>query len=312
MTLNTYRVAAYITAYEDAEALNACLVSISGQSYQLEDVLVVDNSYHPLLLEPEAIQNLRVQVLHHPNNIGIAAGMNLAIAWAQSQNYDFLWLFDQDSTPETTCLENLINTYSLVSTATYPIGILGPMVVDYRTGGTIPPALFLKDHFHGYTPPSNTTTPFECDAPITSGSLVYLHASQQISPPDSRLFIDGIDMDYGLRLRKAGFYNLIVPSAIMYHRFGAPLVIETRTKKKVIQLYSPLRHYYICRNHTYLSLFHSEGWNRFTCTVKRIDYTLKTIRDILAFDPQQKSQKVFACLVGTYRGFKGDMDKYWQ
>jgi rhamnosyltransferase len=307
-----YRVAAYITAYEDALALNQCLAALGEQIYPIEQVLVVDNSRQPLPLTSAAPHRLPVQVQHHPENIGIAAGLNCAIAWAQAQGYDFLWMFDQDSVPTPDCLQQLMSAYTTTATADYQVGILGPQAIDIRNDTIITPAVFLKDYFHGYLPPPQTTSPFECDSPITSGSLLWLTASQQIVLPDARLFIDGIDLDYGLRLRQAGFHNLIVPAAVMHHCFGNPITLEMLGKKRAIQLYSALRHYYIARNHTYVVLRHAQGSARLTCVLKRIDYTLTTIGMILAFDPQQKLAKVQACLVGTFHGLCGNLDASWQ
>lgn len=301
--MTAYRVAAYITAYEDAPALNLCLRGIGAQGGGVEQVLVVDNSRQPLALDP--MGDLSIQVQHHPENIGIAAGIGIAIDWAIAQGYDFLWMFDQDSQPTPDCLELLLQVYRERSRAEYPIGILGPTALDARTGQIVQPARFLADRFEGYKAPS-TDQPFECDAPITSGSLLWLPTRAQVPPPDRRLFIDGVDLEYGLRLRQAGFHNLIVPAAIMYHRFGEPLRLKLWGRRPVIQVYSPLRHYYICRNHTYLELSHARGRFRWTGAVRRIKYAIHTTILILLFTPGAKWAKVWACWLGTYRGFCGN------
>lgn len=307
----SYRIAAYITAYEDAEALNACLNALQCQSYSIEQVLVVDNSRQPLVLDPACVQDLAIQVLHCPENIGIAAGISLAVERFWSQGYTFLWLFDQDSQPVPDCLELLLKTYEQIATADYPIGILAPHAIDARTGETVEPGLFLGDRFKGYKAPS-LTEPFECDAPITSGSLLWLTSRKQVAPPDPKLFIDGVDLDYGLRLRRAGFHNLIVPLARMHHRFGEPIAIQFAGKKKIVQIYSPLRHYYICRNHTHLELTYSQGLNRITCILRRLKYVMTTLIVIGVFDPIAKPQKMAACILGTYHGFRGNLDEVWR
>ena len=306
---DAYRIAAYITAYEDAEALNACLNALQCQSYPIEQVLVVDNSRHPLVLDPDCVQNLAIRVLHCPENIGIAAGINSAVERFGSQGFAFLWMFDQDSKPAPDCLEVLLKTYDQVATADYPIGILGPQAIDARTGETVEPGVFLGDHFQGYKAPS-LTEPFECDAPITSGSLLWLMSRAKVASPDPKLFIDGVDLDYGLRLRRAGFHNLIAPLATMQHRFGDPIAIQLVGKKKIFQIYSPLRHYYICRNHTYLELTYSQGLNRISCGLRRIKYAIVAMITIGLFDPKSKPQKMAACIRGTYHGFRGKLDGF--
>ena len=296
------RVAAYITAYEDAEALWVCVQALQVQTYSIEQIFIVDNSRAPISLESDS----KLRVFHHPENIGIAAGIRVAIEQALIEGYDFLWMFDQDSEPASTCLELLLKAYSEIDSR---IGIIAPQAIDARTGATIEPALFLGDHFKGYKAPSQTE-PFECDAPITSGSLLWLNTSEQVESPDPRLFIDGVDLDYGMRLRRAGFWNFVVPRALMNHRFGEPIVVRFAGKKKTVQLYSPLRHYYICRNHTYLELAYAE--NRITCSLKRIEYLIKISLIVLLFDPIAKFEKIKACMMGTYYGFQGNLDRAWK
>jgi rhamnosyltransferase len=140
---------------------------------------------------------------------------------------------------------------------------------------------------------------------------VWLKTVDRVKPPDIGLFIDGIDLDYGLRLRQADFHNVMVPSAAMYHRFGVPFQVELFGKKKAFQLYAPLRYYYICRNHTYLELQHSKGWYRFTCSLRRVKFLLLTLLKIVAFDSDAKPQKAIACIIGTYHGFLGKLGKTW-
>jgi rhamnosyltransferase len=306
----TYNVAAYVTAFEDAIALNQCLAAIRSQSYSVQKIIIVDNSPRSLALSEENRADDRLLSWQHPENIGIAGGMGLALQWAVQQEYDFLWTFDQDSVPVPNCLERLLAAYDALATETYAIGMMAPTAIDARTGQTVKPSLFLGDRFRGFQP-AEVTKPYECDAPITSGALVWLKTLAGVAPPDQGLFIDGIDLDYGLRLRQAGFHNLVVPDASMYHRFGEPFQVELWGRKKVFQLYSPLRYYYICRNHTYLELKHSKGWYWVTCCLRRLQFLLLTMLKILAFDRGEKRQKISACAVGTSDGFSGKLGKTW-
>ena len=303
---DSYRVAAYITAYEDAEALNACLNALQLQTGAIDRIFIVDNSRQALSVEP----NPKLQIFHRPENIGIAAGIRVAIEQALIEGYDFLWMFDQDSQPTPDCLELLLRA-SVELAANYQIGIVAPQAIDARTGAIVEPAIFLGDRFKGYKAPSQTD-PFECDAPITSGSLIWLKTHQQVESPDPRLFIDGVDLDYGLRLRRAGFHQFIVPKAVMNHRFGEPLMVQFAGIKKTVQIYSALRHYYICRNHTYLEFSYAEGRDRITCALRRIEYAIKLSAIVLLFDSNSKLAKIKACMIGTYYGFRGNLSQPWK
>ncbi len=307
----SYRVAAYITAYRDIVALNHCITALQSQSYPIERIVVVDNSPQPLDLPANGGTDEQLVVWPHPENIGIAGGLAIAIPWAVQQGYDFLWTFDQDSTPAPDCLAMLLKAYAQLATDTYAIGMIAPTAIDARTGQSVKPSLFLGDRFRGFQPVQPTAS-YECDAPITSGALVWLKTTASVAPPDAGLFIDGIDLDYGLRLRQSGFHNLVVANAKMYHRFGEPFTVTLWGRKKVFQLYSPLRYYYICRNHTYLEFKHSHGWYRLSCSLRRIKFLLLTLLKILAFDTGNKGEKAIAGIIGTYHGFVGKLGKTWQ
>ncbi|MGB5967998.1 MAG: glycosyltransferase family 2 protein [Spirulinaceae cyanobacterium] len=301
-----YRVAAYITAYKDEQAVKKCLQGIKQQSHPVEKVFILDNSPAPIV----SPQNNYLLIKHCPNNLGIGAGLSMALAWAIEAEYDFLWSFDQDSYPTQNCLEILLISYQELVLANYSIGIIAATPIDTRSKQTIGGAMYNGETFIE-NKPNGKIEPYQCDAPITSGSLVSLSAAQTIAPPKAELFIDGIDFDYGMRLKQKEFDNFIVPKAIMHHNFGNPVQVIFLGKKKTIHQYSALRRYYICRNHTYLETRYAQGWHRIISTLERLKFMLKQIIAILIYDPEQTLTKVWACLIGTYDGLIGKLGKTW-
>lgn len=304
------KVAAYITVYKDKEAADTCIQAIQEQSTQVDTIFIVDNSPKKLFDFAQDYDGF-IKVHHYPTNIGVSQGILLALEWATRQGYDFLWAFDQDSVVNRDCLEILLTAYNELSVDGYKIGIIGATPIDPRNNQLIEGAVFNRDRFVGCKP-SNQFHTYECDSPITSGSLIAIAAAKTVSPPRAELFMDGIDLDYGLRLRQKGFHNLIVPQAIMYHNFGEPIKVKFFQRELSRQKYSALRHYYICRNHTYLATRYAQGWYRITSCLRRIKYLISTISLILLYDSEDKSLKVWGCLLGTFHGFHGTLGKIWQ
>ncbi|QFS45333.1 glycosyltransferase [Nostoc sphaeroides] len=302
------KVAAYITCYQDQESANRCIQAIESQSFKVRAIYILDNSKKPLLLN----NNSKLLLIHHyPNNIGIAEGLVKALEWAIAQEYDFLWTFDQDSLPAKNCLENLFEIYNKLSLEYGDkIGIIAPTAIDQKTGEVIQGTVFVGDQFIGCKHNNNVDF-YECDSPITSGSLISITAAKTVDPPRAELFIDGIDLDYGLRLRQQGFHNLIVTTATMYHNFGNPIKVKLCQRDMTIHQYSSLRNYYINRNHTYLETRYAQGLCRVTSCGRRIKYLLRRIVTILLFEPEEKTLKVWACLLGTFHGFQGKLGKTW-
>lgn len=305
--VSCYQVAAYITVYEDLHAVQHCLRGLEKQTYLVKEVIIVDNSAeHPLQLS-SLITKLPIVLKAFPNNLGVAGGLRVALQWAFDQGYDFLWTFDQDSIPAPDCLERLLESYQTFHSKTYPLGIVAPTALDVRTQTIITAANFQKDQFIGYHP-IDPTTSYECDAPITSGSLISLVAAQRVfsTSPMASLFIDGVDLEYGMTLKKKGYHHLIVTQAKLYHCFGNPLTIQWLGREKKIYQYSPIRHYYICRNYTYLALRYSRRKHWFSAIRRRLSYLIKTSIVISLFDPKKKLMKIGACWLGTFEGLLGE------
>jgi rhamnosyltransferase len=301
------RIAAYITAYEDRAAIETCVTNILHQSLAVEHILVVDNSQKPVVRGNDFA---KVSVFHHPENVGVGGGLCLGLQWAIATGYDLLWMFDQDSIPAADCLEKLLQVYQEYQKF-HSIGIVAPTAVDPRNNTIIEGAYFDRDRFLPRHPP-NSSLPYPCDAPITSGSLLNLQAASKISPPNADLFIDGVDMDYGWRLVQAGYRNFIVPQAILTHSFGNPIHRKLANCDIFLQKYPPLRHYYICRNHTYLAKHYAPGiWLSFLAILRRCKYALHTIILLWLFESDRKYLSIWACFVGTWHGIRGKLGKIW-
>jgi len=299
-------IAAYITAYQDTTALHACIHSLQTQA-PLSAIYILDNSPHPLPLPPS-----HIPLIHNsqPQNIGIGHGLTLAIDWALHHHYQLLWLFDQDSQATPRCLEQLLQVYSQLQTQGIQPGIIAPTPF----AGT-PPEPVLAAHYDRYRfigQPHQPDRPYyPCIAPITSGSLLNLRATQAIAPPNSDLFIDGVDIEYGVRLHQAGYLNYLVPRAILQHSFGTPHKIIWFSQAKILQNYSALRHYYICRNHTYLDCKYATGYWKIIAMLFRLKYLCATLFWIIFCLPDRSWLKVWACFKGTYDGFRGRLGKTW-
>ncbi|MFB6274796.1 MAG: glycosyltransferase family 2 protein [Halothece sp.] len=304
--LSPSAIVAYITAYEDPEAVQTCLDGINCQSQPVEAIIIVDNSIQSPLNSSALRSNAKLTINSCPENVGVAKGLRIGLAWAFEQGYDFLWTFDQDSVPASDCLEKLLKTYYSFHQPDYPLGIVAPTAWDLQTETTITAANFHKDQFLGYACPE-AISPYECDAPITSGSLISLSAAKSVfsHSPIAELFIDGVDLEYGMSLKAQGYHHLIVPDALLYHRFGSPMTVTVWGKQKQIYQYSALRHYYLCRNYTYLTMRYAQGKFRLSALRRRLTYLIKTSLLIWLFDPSTKAKKfrkIGACWRGTGEG----------
>lgn len=302
------KILVYITIYEDKASAIKCLEAIESQTVSVDRVFIVDNSQSQLLENSDRKSRL---THHFPSNIGISRGLILALEWSIKENYDFLWTFDQDSIPAPDCLAALLEEHHNLSQQGKKVGVLAPLAFDRRSQLFIGGVNFENDKFthHKF---NGLDRIYECDAPITSGSLIDLKAAKLTEFPLADLFIDGVDFDYGLKFKKQGFRNFVVAKAKLEHNYGTPLNIKIANFNWLFQSYSPLRYYYSSRNTTYLVIHYATGFYKLTASFRRIKTMMLKIAVIIIFERSYKLSKASAYLLGTYHGFIQKLAWKWE
>ena len=87
---------------------------------------------------------------------------------------------------------------------------------------------------------------------ITSGNLVRVSVFDQIGLYDEDFFVDSIDFDFCLRLRRAGYAVQRVPAAKMEHQLGDAVELP-RGVSTYYARHSAVRRYYMYRNLLYMA-----------------------------------------------------------
>ncbi|MBO3463326.1 glycosyltransferase family 2 protein [Aetokthonos hydrillicola Thurmond2011] len=306
------KVAAYITAYNDLEALDKTINAIQRQSYPVIEIFIVDNSKTELVTE-DRYKNTVVEF--HPENLGVAGGLKIAINWATEKGYDFLWLFDQDSEPEPDVLEKLLVKHQELSHKGEKIGIISPVIIDINTKQEFAGCVFLKYKLVPIPGCSEIKDFYKCDAVITSGSLVNLSSAKHVEPPIEELFLDAVDYAYCMNFRKKEYEIIVVKDTIMKHRVGNYSKVKDRLIKgnnEVITFVcSPSRYYYACRNHTFFETRTAEKAMLYRSVIYRTKLLIDMITRIIRYEPDLVLLKIWACILGTFDGFIGKLGKTW-
>ena len=217
---------------------------------QVNAVLLVDNGS---AVNMESWSNARqaqsVDVLLLGENKGIAAAQNEGIQWARGRNADFVLLMDQDSIPAPDMVEKLI---SAISNKPFAAAV-GPRYLDKRQDNP-PPFIRVEGlRLVRCTCPTDEAI-VSVDYLIASGCLIPMPVLDKVGGMRDNLFIDYVDIEWGLRARRHGFQSYGACSAHMQHSLGdAPI----KFFGKNIPLHSPLRHYYHFRNAVIL---YKESW----------------------------------------------------
>lgn len=311
-----YKVAAYITAYEDKEALAQTITAIQKQSHLISEIFIVDNSKKSIV-ETQKSQNIIVE--SHPENVGVDGGLIIALKWAMAKKYDFLWLFDQDSQPAVNCLEILLTKYQQLSRQDYNIGIISPQIIDINTSQELPGYVFQDYKFVPKYEHVQSKDYYTCNGVITSGSLVNLDAAKNVPLPKGDLFLDAVDYAYCMNFISQGYEVVLVKNVTMQHRLGNYSQVKDRFYQIKNQLNnqvftftcSPSRYYYACRNHTYFETRNSNKQMLHFCLFYRLKCLIDMITRIIRYEPDSVLIKLWACILGTFDGFRGRLGKTW-
>ena len=304
-----FRIATYITAFEDHDALVQCLQCLKQQDYPIELTFIVDNSKSPLLQSSDGLI-----IEHHPENIGVAGGLKRAIDWAIQQKFDFLWAFDQDSTPDDpTLLRTLVTLYKQEQHPSSPLGIVAPLPLDLKTNQPIHGGNWVRYYFEEPVGIQDDKLFYDCDVLITSGSLISIDAAKNSPPPLESLFLDAVDWLYCLDLRRKGYRIVVSKTAILKHQLGNSHQVLCPVSQQIISTHtcSALRYYYSSRNHTYFATRMAPSKYRIQAIKSRLVALKQNLRHIRFYESSPRKKKAYAYLRGTFDGLIGRLGRTW-
>lgn len=212
---------------------------------QVAALVVVDNgSAEEVAARLPVNASPQVQYVPLAKNLGIAAALNRGIEIAMSEGATYVLLLDQDSQLANGMVETLLFAVGERERQGVQVAAMGPRYLDPRQEN--PPPFIriegLRLHRCQCNPPEAI---IPVDYLISSGSLVPMTTLDAVGGMDESLFIDYVDIEWGLRAKALGYQSFGVCAATMQHSLGEN-PIEFLGKK--LPLHSPLRHYYHFRN----------------------------------------------------------------
>jgi rhamnosyltransferase len=236
--MTNHKVIAVVVTYQPSFDVLAELLNVLVK--QVDSVILVDNgSTIDVSLCFKQYSLRQVSVLRLCQNMGVAFAQNRGIEFARGKEAQFVLLMDQDSIPEPGMVQALLSA-ALQKTA----GAVGPRYLDTRQGNP-PPFIRIRGLKleRCICPTSDAIVPV--DYLIASGCLIPMAVLNQVGGMREDLFIDYVDIEWGLRARRLGHQSYGVCGAGMTHCLGDDPIAFLG---KRLPLHSPLRHYYHFRN----------------------------------------------------------------
>lgn len=237
----------------------------------LKHVYVVDNSDKDFKhLIPD-----RKNITYIPNldNKGIATALNIGYIQAIKSGAEWILSFDQDSH---FTAQDLLKYIQLCNDC--PISNVGIYAPYPKYGDSIPPI--------------NSTYTLR-ERVITSGALISADTYHQTGRFRDDYFIDLVDDEYCLRVKKSGYEIVMVNEIILEHHIGNGYVTVPLIHHKFIE-HNALRHYYIVRNTLAVIHEYPDSKKVFRRQLRQ------RIKRLILYDFHDKWNKLKMCYWGYY------------
>ncbi|MEB3298683.1 MAG: glycosyltransferase family 2 protein [Candidatus Sericytochromatia bacterium] len=237
-------ISVIILNYEGKDVLEACLASVASQTLPPGEVIVVDNA------SPDGSGTLAAELCHRwgfrfiasPTNGGYSAGNALGIREASGA---WLLLLNNDAELEPGALAALeAATRAHPDVAMFSTCIVShddPDIID--TLGIAPYPDGMSRGLARLEPVANHRAPREVFAPSGCAGLYRRDVYKASGGLPEAFFAYCEDFDLGLRFRWMGHRCLLVPDAIVRHRYSA-----------AAGRYSAFKAYLVERNHLWVRL----------------------------------------------------------
>jgi rhamnosyltransferase len=222
------KIAAVVVLYSPSADV---LASVDSYRDQVDAIIAVDNTEAPDQQLVERLESRGVSYVSLSGNRGIGAALNIGCIRARELGFDWALTVDQDSTVPPGMVARLHGCAKTQLPSVGPVAIVAP--IWDQVGGL---------------PEATTEGWRDIEVAMTSGSLTNLVAFDELGGFREDLFIDRVDNEYCLRARRRGWRVVQQQDAVLLHRMGH-LRKATFPVRCWVTDYSPVRRYYMVRNH---------------------------------------------------------------
>ncbi|WP_418564716.1 glycosyltransferase family 2 protein [Holdemanella biformis] len=211
--------------------------NINSYIDELDALYLVDNSSAD---NSTLFMHEKVEYIPLRKNTGIAHALNVGAKKAIDHNFHYLLTMDQDSMFEKDALKNMKSIID-ADDEKDQVGIYSP---------------FHKTAISEPVPEELFTSPLVV---MTSGNIINLDIYKCVEGFKEWMFIDCVDFEYGLNVRKHGYTIKQINTVFLDHELGDYEIKYVFNKKIFCDNHSALRRYYIVRNSFYLyDMYHDD------------------------------------------------------
>ncbi len=245
-------VAIILINWNSFKYTNDCLNSLSEIDYENKRVIVVDNNSNDTSLRELKAIHQWVDYVENDDNLGFTGGNNEGIKYALDKGIDYLLLLNNDTLVESNFLSELIPFFQDPS-----IGAVQPKIfyehdrqLIWNAGGRFN-KVFMISPTIGLDKRDSEVYNNDMSVDWITGCAFLVRADvvEKIGLTSDVYFYGCYDdVDWSLRIKKAGYKLWYCPKSVVYHAVGMAMKSDEPSKEGVLK---PFFHYLANRNHIF-------------------------------------------------------------
>lgn len=214
-------------------------LNIQSYLYHVDMLIVVDNSdVKNMLLVSQLDKCSNVVYIDNDGNKGIATALNIGAKRAITAGASWLLTMDQDSRFEGLSLTKLISWADSLPSV-HKVGVLSPVHGTVNVRAALDASVKTNN---------DELMAYAVDTVMASGNLINLAAYQKVNGFLDKYFIDCVDHEYCLKLKRKAYQIIVLPSSLLEHNLGDMAYVILFGHKIYYTNHSATRRYYITRN----------------------------------------------------------------
>lgn len=233
-----------------------CLLSLLEVNYSNFTIILVDNGSEDGSFEKLKEEFKSPVFLANKENLGFTGGNNSGITYALEKQYDFILLLNNDTEVDPDFLKELLD----LQKSQPNVGMVQPLIlfhdnreVIWSAGGKyIAPLGIAKTHDSQKKLDASKVEDKILDWATGCCILIPRQVIEKVGSLKQSYFAYFEDVDWSLRIRKAGYSIYLASKSIIYHEGGA-----SSKKAHNEGMISPTVFYLYCRNQLFLLRTHA-------------------------------------------------------
>ena len=239
------KIAIIIVNWKQYELTKSCLSTLKSSKFNDFQIILIDNESNQKELNDLKNQFDQVKTFPNKKNLGFTGANNIGINYAINNHFEYVMLLNNDTETD----ENFIIPLLEIFQEYNKLGAVQPVIMDFYQNKKVWNAGGSLNKFFGYT--SVVKKPKHMNRKIDwiTGCCILIKTEviKKVGLLDESFFAYYEDVDWSIRIKKAGYDLAVVKSSLIYHH-GSKASKNESSEGKL----SPFVHYLNIRNHIFL------------------------------------------------------------